>query len=113
MTNKTRRTPEQAAAYYQAKANQLRAKAAQQKRNEETKLDIMAGRAMKKAYLEDGGTVKYKNRVLSGYEAFWFRLQPLLNQKDREFAKEYLSRISGIDLEDFASENLPGSSIEL
>lgn len=51
MERKARRTPEQLAAYHQAKANAARAKAAKQARTDETRAKIVLGAAVVKAAL--------------------------------------------------------------
>lgn len=50
MTTRTRRTPEQLAAYHQRKANQARAKAAKQKKNEREMLERELGKVMLRAF---------------------------------------------------------------
>lgn len=70
------------------------------KRDAETRMQILAGKAMIKAYLEDGSSMKVGGREIKGYEALWQRLAPHLNDRDRQFVREYLSDVSGTNFED-------------
>lgn len=71
MSNKTKRTPEQLAAHYQAKANAARAKAAKQARADETRAKIVLGAAVVKATLGDFKWADHRH--LEGLEYFFKR----------------------------------------
>ena len=93
MTTRTRRTPEQIAAYHQAKANAARAKAAKQARADDTRLKILVGSAVIKSFIEGPFTMG-KDPVLAKWDGLYARVHDWLDDKDKEFVQAEMERRS-------------------
>lgn len=84
MTTRTRRTQEQLAAYHQRKANQARAKAAKQKKNDREKLERELGKVMIREF-GIGGRMRSEN---SGYHFSMFENVFRLGDGERDRLRE-------------------------
>lgn len=92
MEKKARRTPEQLAAYHQAKANAARAKAAKKARADDTRLKILVGAAIMKSFVEGSYTFDNGGQKVTKWAALWGRVESWLDERDKEFVRAELSR---------------------
>ena len=102
MTQRNRRTPEQLAAYHQAKANAARAKAAKQARSFETTAKIILGSALLKSTLAADYVVLKGPKTLAYFDALKHLLGAHVSEAD-------LARIE----QWWQMNNLPESAVDL